>query len=159
MQPPSRPLSINAIQPDSYRSVMPPIKREEVSIKPLKKAETQFLRLWVPSYRVALADGTTNDFFDRFWLVWFDRFPLHFFPLEDPDCTKWRQNKMKERVKETLYWLNFTVKRAKGQTTGTQGDEPKQGDTAESSDSEMGKPKEGEPKPAKERGVDCEMSG
>lgn len=75
---------------------MPPIKREEVSIKPLKKAETQFLRLWVPSYRVALADGTTNDFFDRFWLVWFDRFPLHFFPLEDPDCTKWRQNKMKE---------------------------------------------------------------
>ncbi|KAF9491475.1 hypothetical protein BDN71DRAFT_1510315 [Pleurotus eryngii] len=144
MQPPSQPLSINTIQPDSYRSVMLPIKREEVSIKPLKKAETQFLRLWVPSYCVALAAGTTNDFFDCFWLVWFDRFPLHFFPLEDPDCTKWCQNKMKERVKETLYWLNFTVKHAKGQTTGTQADEPKQGDMAESSDSKMGKPKEGD---------------
>ncbi|KAF9487716.1 hypothetical protein BDN71DRAFT_1513700 [Pleurotus eryngii] len=93
---------------------MPPIKREEMNIRLLTRAETRFLREWVPEYRIAKGEGSTQTevFLDRFWLMWFDRFPLKFpEALEDPNLTEWRRGKRKERVLETLYWLNLTVKR------------------------------------------------
>ncbi|KAG5222645.1 CxC2 domain-containing protein [Salix suchowensis] len=117
-----------------------PIKREEMNIRPLTRAETRFLREWVPEYCIAKGEGSTQTevFLNRFWLMWFDRFPLEFpEALEDPDLTEWRRGKRKEvrrlvrirgqgayecitgqRVLETLYWLNLTMKRTRETSAG-----------------------------------------
>ncbi|KAF7430998.1 hypothetical protein PC9H_006713 [Pleurotus ostreatus] len=88
------------------------------STRVLSDDEIAFLKTWAPEYKKANAakGEELQGFLARFWMVWFDRWPLA-NDIEDKDLRddkiylEWRKGKYQARVLKELKWLSWSLKR------------------------------------------------